>query len=140
MTEPLALTPSEPEGHAFDDARTAAGSGIAGLLEKVADQVGMQAGAKAVFGEPIERGDRTVVPVAQVMIGAGAGTGSNEDTGTGSGAGSGALSRPIGFIEITSDGAEFVPLRRPWLDGGLLVAVAVSSWLAAKAVSKLIRG
>jgi uncharacterized spore protein YtfJ len=140
MTDRRALTPTEPEGPAFDAARTAAGSGVAGLLEKVAEQVGMSAGAKAVFGEPVERGDRTVVPVAQVIVGAGAGTGTNDETGSGSGAGSGALSRPIGYIEITNDGAQFVPLRRPWLDGGLIVAVAFSSWLVAKAASKLIRG
>jgi uncharacterized spore protein YtfJ len=78
--------------------------------------------------------------VAQVIVGAGAGTGTNDETGSGSGAGSGALSRPIGYIEITNVGAQFVPLRRPWLDGGLIVAVAFSSWLVAKAASKLIRG
>ncbi len=142
MTEPRGLTPTELDGEAFDAARKAASSGMAGLLEKVADQVGMQAGARAVFGDPIERDERTIVPVAQMIIGAGAGSGTNEDTttSTGSGAGSGALTRPIGYIEITEAGAEFVPLRRPWLDGGLIVAIAFSSWLAAKALSKLIRG
>jgi uncharacterized spore protein YtfJ len=134
------MAPADQEGEAFDDARRAANSGVAALLEKVAEQVGMKAGAKAVFGEPIERDGRSVVPVAQMIIGAGAGSGTDEEAGTGSGAGSGALTRPIGYIEITDSGTEFVPLRRPWLDGGLLVAIAFSSWLGAKAVSKLIRG
>lgn len=140
MNESHAITPAEHDGEAFDAARKRATSGTAALLEKVAELVGQKAGAKAVFGEPIERGDRSVVPVAQMIIGAGAGSGTDDETGTGSGAGSGALTRPIGYIEITDAGAEFVPLRRPWLDGGLLVAVAVSSYLAAKALSKLIRG
>jgi uncharacterized spore protein YtfJ len=140
MTEPLSLTPTEPEGDGFDDARFAADSGAANLLTTVIEQIGGQAGANAVFGEPIERGDITVVPVAQMIIGAGAGNGNHDEAGSGAGAGSGALTRPIGHIEITSAGAQFVPLRRPWLDGGLMVAVAFSGLLAAKAISKLLRG
>lgn len=140
MDDTRALTAAEHERAAFDEARSAAGSGAAALLEKAAEQIGMRAGARAVFGEAVEHGGRTVVPVAQMIIGAGAGSGSDAETGSGSGVGSGALTRPIGYIEITDAGAEFVPLRRPWLDGGLLVAVAFSSYLAAKAVSKLLRG
>ena len=140
MTEPRALTPSEPEGDAFDDARADAASGAAKLLTTVAEQIGGHAGAKAVFGEPIERGDMTVVPVAQMIIGAGAGTGVHDEAGTGAGAGSGALTRPIGHIEITAAGARFVPLRRPWLDGGLMVALSFSAFLAAKAIRALLRG
>lgn len=140
MNESSTVTPAYSESDAFADARTAATSGAAGLLAKIVEQVGAQAGAKAVFGEPIERGDLTIVPVAQVIVGGGAGSGANEETGTGNGAGSGALTRPIGYIEISDTGAEFVPLRRPWLDGGLLVAAAFSSFLVAKAVRTLLRG
>ena len=74
------------------------------------------------------------------IIGAGAGSGGNSEAGDGSGAGSGALTRPIGYIEVTRDGARFVPLRRPWLDGGLMVAAAFSALLAAKAIRALVRG
>ena len=132
--------PIDQDGPAFRDARRAARSGAADLLSIVAEQIGSQVGAKAVFGEPIERDGRTVVPVAQMIIGAGAGSGGNSEAGDGSGAGSGALTRPIGYIEVTSDGARFVPLRRPWLDGGLRVAAAFSALLAAKAIRALVRG
>jgi uncharacterized spore protein YtfJ len=140
MTEPSTLTPTEPTGEAFDDARFAADAGAANLLTTVIDQIGGKAGANAVFGEPIERGNLTVVPVAQMIIGAGAGNGIHDEAGSGAGAGSGALTRPIGHIEISEAGAQFVPLRRPWFDGGLMVALAFSGLLAAKAISKLLRG
>ena len=140
MTEPTALTPTESEGEAFDDARSAAGAGAVDLLATVIDQIGGKAGANAVFGEPIVRGDLTVVPVAQMIIGAGAGNGISDEAGSGAGAGSGALTRPIGHLEITDAGARFVPLRRPWFDGGLMVAVAFSGLLAAKAIRALLRG
>ena len=141
MTEEPVVTPVpvEPEADAFDVARRSARSGAIGLLAKVTEQVGLEAGAKAVFGEPIEKNGRTVVPVAQMIIGAGAGSGETDATGAGSGAGSGALTRPIGYIEIRDDATEFIPLRRPWLDGGLLVAASFSAFLAAKAIRTLLR-
>lgn len=139
-TETDALAPIEPDDAAFDDARIAGRSVAADLLASVAEQVGAQAGAKAVFGEAIDRDGLTIVPVAQMIIGAGAGSGSNAEAGDGSGAGSGALTRPIGHIEISEGSARFVPLRRPWLDGGLMVAAAFSAYLAAKAIRALLRG
>jgi hypothetical protein len=142
MTDDPVVTPIpvETEAAAFEDARKAARSGAIGLVAKVTEQVGLEAGAKAVFGEPIEKNGRTVVPVAQMIIGAGAGSGESDEAGAGSGAGSGALTRPIGYIEIRDDATEFVPLRRPWLDGGLLVAASFSAFLAAKAIRVLLRG
>jgi hypothetical protein len=143
MTDEPNLTAEDVEAEApevFEEARVIARSGSVRLLEQVAELVGQKAGAKAVFGDPIEQNGRIVVPVAQTIIGAGAGSGESEETGSGSGAGSGALTRPIGFIEIREHETEFVPLRRPWLDGGLLVAASFSAFLAAKAVSKLLRG
>ncbi len=137
---PLTPTEIDPGVAAFEEARRVAGSGAVGLLARVAEQVGLQAGAQAVFGKPIEKSGRTVVPVAQMIVGAGAGSGEHDEAGAGSGAGSGALTRPIGYIEIRDDATEFVPLRKPWLDGGLLVAASVSALIAAKALRTLLRG
>jgi len=61
------------QDQAYRDAEQAAHAGAAALLEKVGDRVGLHAGAKAVFGEPVKEGGRTVVPVAQVIFGMGAG-------------------------------------------------------------------
>ena len=134
------VTPIEPQADAFDEARGAARSGAMRLLEQVTESIGLQAGARAVFGEPVEQDGRTIIPVAQMIVGAGAGSGETDEAGAGAGAGSGALTRPIGFIEIREEETVFVPLRRPWLDGGLMVAFSFSAFLAAKAISKLLRG
>ena len=77
------------------------------LMEKLAAQVGANAGAKAVFGEPIARDGHTVVPVAQSMWGSGAGTGESDEDGSGSGGGGGAMTRPVGYIHLTDDGATY---------------------------------
>jgi len=63
------------QDQAYRDAEQAAHAGAAALLEKVGDRVGLHAGAKAVFGDPVKEGGRTVVPVAQVIFGMGAGGG-----------------------------------------------------------------
>jgi uncharacterized spore protein YtfJ len=131
---------TDQNGQAFEDAQEAAGAGVAGLLETVLDRIGLNAGAKAVFGEAIEKNGRTVIPVAQMMIGTGAGGGESEEAGSGLGAGGGALTRPLGYIEITDEQTEFVPLRRPWQDPVVLISVAFAAFLAAKALSKLLRG
>lgn len=60
----MTSVPVEPAGDAFDDARIAAEAGVAGLVARIVDRIGLQAGAKAVFGEPIEHHGRTVIPVA----------------------------------------------------------------------------
>ena len=47
-------------------------SKVPGLLEGLAEKIGANAGAKAVFGQPVREGERTVIPVAQSIVGAGA--------------------------------------------------------------------
>ena len=121
-------------------------SKVPGLLEGLAEKIGANAGAKAVFGEPVREGERTVIPVAQAIVGTGAGGGgggggSQDDAaGAGLGAGGGALTRPLGYIEVTAESAEFVPLRRPWADPKLVLAYATIVLIVSRALVKLIRG
>ncbi len=76
-----------------------------------------------LFGEPIERGDRTVFTAASIerMGGFGMGGGSGEDegpdgegAGTGSGAGGGGggtlRARPVAVIEVSQDGMRVEPV------------------------------
>jgi uncharacterized spore protein YtfJ len=127
------------EGRAFDEARSTAEGRVAGLLAGLADRIGATAGAKAVFGEPVEQAGRTVIPVAQSMWGGGAGGGASGSE-EGSGGGGGAATRPVGYIEITGQGAQFVPLQRPWQDARLVVAWAFAIWLVSRAIYRLFRG
>ena len=64
---------TDGKDQAFSEARDAAESGSARMLEMVLERLGMNTGARAVFGEAIERDGRTVIPVAQSIIGIGAG-------------------------------------------------------------------
>jgi uncharacterized spore protein YtfJ len=129
----------EDRSRAYGDAEAAASSGAGRMLEAVLERIGMHAGARAVFGDPVERDGRSVIPVAQTMFGAGAGSGSSKESDTGEGAGGGALSRPVGYIEISARGTEFVPLRRPWQEPALVIAYALVGLIAVRTVGRLLR-
>ena len=81
------------------------------LLEHLVTQVGGKAGAKAVFGDPVERDGITVIPVARIRWGVGGGGGASSE-GAGSGGGGGVRADPIGYIEVTSAAASFRPVPR----------------------------
>lgn len=130
----------DQQTRAREQAEAAAHQGPAALLESVADKVGLHAGAKAVFGEPVERDGVTVIPVAQVIYGTGGGGGGSYPDEFGAGAGGGALTRPIGYIELGPVGAVFRPIPHPWQNATLIVSVAFGALILAKAVSTLLRG
>jgi uncharacterized spore protein YtfJ len=117
------------------------------FLEKLADKVGAKASIKAVFGEPIVRNGRTVVPVAKVRWGFGGGTGTgpaNESAdapmGTGSGAGGGVTAEPIGYLEIGDDGAAFKPIAGAYPSPIFLLASGFAGALVIRAIARLVRG
>ncbi|CAN5850774.1 hypothetical protein BH24ACT3_BH24ACT3_11100 [soil metagenome] len=58
-----------------------------------------------MFGEPIERGGVTVVPVAAVRGGAGAGAGGSDTGEVGGCGGFGVHARAVGVFVIGADGA-----------------------------------
>lgn len=97
------------------------------FAQRLAERVGVRAGASAVFGEPVERADLTVIPVAKATWGFGGGSG-GEAENQGSGGGGGALVSPIGFIEVRAGGARFVPIRD--LRSTVLPLAAVGGLLA----------
>lgn len=112
------------------------------VLEDLVKRLGAHTGASAAFGKPVERNGRTVIPVAQSVIGTGGGGGgaANEAEGSGLGAGGGAMTKPLGYIEITDHGAAFVPLQQPWADAKLVLAYSLLALVGARMVVKLIRG
>jgi uncharacterized spore protein YtfJ len=122
------------------------------LLERLIEKVGGRAGAKAVFGEPVERAGVTVIPVAKVRWGFGGGQGVAQDvpgsdraggpggSGSGSGGGGGVSADPIGMIEIGPDGARFVPIVPPYPSPLFLVAAGLTSALVLRAIARLVRG
>ena len=118
------------------------------VIEKVADALGARAGAKAVFGEPVERDGVTVIPVAKVRWGFGAGSGGSvpsrgngarSDGASGEGAGGGVMGSPLGYIVIRDGAARFEPIVDPVAYWPLVLAGAVASWILLRGIRSLLR-
>lgn len=153
---------------AMNEAREAGGgSAIDGFVERMAERVGAKASVGAVFGEPIQRGDITVIPVARVRWGFGGGagrgpiavgpgrgegtgaegardssgaTGIDEGiSGSGTGGGGGVVADPIGYLEIGPEGATFKPIVSSMPSPGFLLAAGVSAALLLRGLARLLR-
>jgi uncharacterized spore protein YtfJ len=124
-------------------ARAAASQPADRLVERLAEMVGAKATVQAVFGEPIARGDVTVVPVARVRWGFGGGGGRSEATETGpasgSGGGGGVTAEPVGYLEIGPAGAEFKPIVSAYPSPSLLLAGGITFSIVVRTLSRLLR-
>jgi uncharacterized spore protein YtfJ len=128
------------------EAEEAASGRTSNFLEGVAERLGFSARAGAVFGEPVERGGVTVIPVAKVRYGFGGGSGTDtkdDDTKSknaeGSGGGGGVSASPAGFIEIHDGFAEFKRISDWSSVVPLLLASAASAWLVLRGLKALFR-
>lgn len=88
-------------------------------LSSIVDRIKEHANVDTVYGEPIERDGKTVVPVAKIAYGFGGGYGSDgrkgsgkngedSDGGEGGGIGGGVNATPAGVVEITDDETRFI--------------------------------
>jgi uncharacterized spore protein YtfJ len=88
-------------------------------FEPVADILTRTLNIKHVYGDPIQRGDTMVIPVATVAYAFGAGGGqgrrqpSAADTpeGHGAGGGGGARMTPVGVLEVGPNGTRYTPFN-----------------------------
>lgn len=89
------------------------------ILKEVSENIEKTANVKTVFGDPIKFENRTIIPVATVSVSGGGGGGFGKEEakararrkrpfGMGGGAGLHVESKPVGYIEITQEGAKFV--------------------------------
>jgi uncharacterized spore protein YtfJ len=136
---------------AIAEAESTATRGLDRLLNAIGERIGGRASAKAVFGEPVERDGVTVIPVAKVRYGFGGGGGSgmsgksledmdeSPEMGEGGGGGGGMMASPVGYIEITKNGARFEPIRDPASVWPLIVAAGVAGWLSLRGLRALFR-
>lgn len=114
----------------------------AALFERLAERFGARASVGNVFGEPIEAGDVTVIPVARVTFGLGGGGGRERGaakSGEGIGTGGGVHSRPVGFIEIRGGRAVFVPIRDQRAETFLGLAAVIAALSVPRAIRTLTR-
>ena len=98
---------------------------------------------RTVYGEPIEAHGVTVIPVAQTYFGVGVGAGvgrapseAGTQQGLGGAGGAGGVVRPIGFIEITSSGARWVPMTRPWQRVTMGIVPPIVAMIVGRAVAR----
>jgi len=114
------------------------------FIEKLASQFGNNASVKNVFGEPVQAGDKTIIPVAQIAYGLGGGYGQGakkgrpalpnatgdeaNNKGEGAGGGGGMYARPKGVYEITPAGTRFIPANNTQQ---ILLGVAIGFVLRA---------
>lgn len=134
---------------AKDIARTAATEPIDRILDRLGERIGARATVRAVFGEPVVRGNVTIIPVARVRWGYGGGSGmgpmrsdstNGETMGSGSGAGGGVMTDPMGYVEVQPESATYVPLSSPYLNPLVILATGISISLVLRVLVRLIRG
>jgi uncharacterized spore protein YtfJ len=134
---------------AMDEARATAAEPMDKILDRLGERIGTQASVKAVFGEPTQRGEVTVIPVARVRWGYGGGGGTGpmnkpttngETVAGGSGVGGGVMAAPMGYLEVRPTGAVYVPLVSPYLNPALVLAIGISIGMVVRALARLIRG
>ena len=108
----------------IDEAKAAAQAdvGSGDRFNKLVSSLGGTATASAVFGDPVEKGGVTIVPVARVRYGVGGGFGRgpgkkkrDEEAAdqVGYGQGGGVQATPVGYIEIAGGEAEYKRIVDP---------------------------
>jgi uncharacterized spore protein YtfJ len=106
-------------------------------LAELAETIGRQANATAVFGSPIVDGERTVIPVAQARFGLGGGDGL-----IAKGVGGGMIAKPLGFIVIDRNGVRFQKTPQPTLTAlaiGVVLGLALAMRLSRPPRPRLAR-
>lgn len=97
-------------------------------VERLIDRV---TGARLCYGEAVQAGETTLIPVSRVRAygGWGYGSGRNEDdAGEGEGGGGGGFldAQPLGYIEVRPDGTRYVEIPDPERSQKLLKAAATA--------------
>lgn len=82
-------------------------------LTRLAERLGANAAASAVFGTPVERDGATVIPVARVRWGFGTGGGGRNAKAQDGWGGGGVQAAPLGFIEVRDGGAQYRRVHDP---------------------------
>lgn len=92
------------------------------ILQSLSERLAGAANARHVFGEPIQREGRTVVPIARIRYGLGGGWGGGEQqfaesqrplAGGGGGGGGAVKAVPVGALEVTDTGTRFIRFVDP---------------------------
>ena len=110
-------------------------SRASGLVAQIAERLGAVARASTIYGEPVERQNVTVIPVARARWGFGGGGGEGSE-GAGSGGGGGMMVSPMGYIEIKDGESHFRPITGPWRAVPLVAFGAVIGFLVNRVLRR----
>lgn len=89
---------------------------------------------RRVFGDPIEKGEVTVIPVAHFGGGGGGGEGGDTESGEGTGGGFGLMARPAGVYVISGDQVRWEPALDITLLGLAGIALAALITVTVRAI------
>jgi uncharacterized spore protein YtfJ len=125
------------------ESRTGATSPAMYAIEQSIGRVLSSGRVDAVFGEPIERGNVTVIPCAEVMVGLGMGSGVNprsertiSGAGEGAGGGGGAKGRPVAVIVMSPNEVKVKPIVNVTSVVGTIFSTLGSALLLFRAVAR----
>jgi uncharacterized spore protein YtfJ len=102
-----------PETGATGTSEQVPGTRTQQSIRGILDRAFQKGDVRRVYGEPVVRNGRTIVPVADVGMGFGFGSGSGGDPGKegeGGGGGGKVTGKPIGYLEVTDDNSTFKPV------------------------------
>ncbi|WP_370399731.1 GerW family sporulation protein [Sulfitobacter sp. JB4-11] len=102
------------------------------LLKGTVEELDRLLNAKNVLGDPIEKGNATVIPIVSYGFGFGAGGSANLKSGDGAGTGAGGGIKPLGAIIIDDQGA-----RVESVQGAMTTFAEVLGTTAGKAIDKV---
>lgn len=89
------------------------GTGTQQSIGGILDNARAKGDVRRVYGEPVVRNGRTIMPVADIGSAFGFGSGASGEPGKegeGGGGGGKVTGKPIGYLEITDDGSSFKPV------------------------------
>jgi hypothetical protein len=105
------------------------------FITQVADVLAHRAGSSLVYGEPVSRGDVTIIPVSRVKWIVAGGEGPNEK-------GSGGMGRlhasPAGYIEVREGKARFHPIFSPFFVMQIILSAGLIAFLLQRGVRDIL--
>jgi uncharacterized spore protein YtfJ len=108
------------------------------LLQSLHENLASRAQVKSVFGDAVQAGEKTIIPVAKIAygFGAGAGTGGMGEArpkGEGGGGGGGVRAIPVGVFEVSGKETRFIAIHdRKKTLGTLLIGAALGLLFARR--------
>jgi uncharacterized spore protein YtfJ len=109
------------------------------FVERLAEKLGVNANAKAIYSDPVQCDGVTVIPVAKVRWGFGGGDALKFNKRA-KGGGGGIQISPLGYIEMKEGRSTYRPINDPASWGPLMVIGGVVGWVLLRGLRKLIRG